>query len=238
MKRLITIFSLLAFFVIESRAQEFLAPYETFFSGQLAYVVTTEDEVIYGELRSAVTGPDRIKKLSMVDGYGKKHKFKASKIQRFAIQPSFFGKVEAVAENSSSLKELSKVNFNELVNREWLIYEQVLLPRRKKEKYALMQLLNPGFSGRIKVFHNANADETMPIRLGGIRVVGGEDRSYIVVKDNQQAIFVRKAGFVKDFGQLFGDSPDFIKKSTRRPKFKNFASHVEEYNSLSPENLN
>ncbi len=232
MKRLITIFSLLAFMVIESRAQEFLAPYETFFSGQLAYVVTTDGDVIYGQLRSAVSGPDRIKRLSIIDDYGKKHKLKASKIERFAIQPSFFGTAEAVAVNSSSIKEIMNVDFDELVNREWLIYEQVLLPRRKKEKYALMQLLNPGFSGRVKVFHNANSSETMPVSIGGLRVVGGEDRSYIVVKDNKQAVFVRKAGFVKDFARLFGDRPEFIKKASKRPKFRNFASHVQEYNSL------
>ena len=123
------------------------------------------------------------------------------------------------------------MNFNELINREWVILERALLPQ-KKDKYALFQLINPGFDSRIKVYHNIIANKTTGLDIGGVPVTGNVERSYIVSKDGQKTRLVRKSGFLKDFEELFADKPELLEAIDKRPKFKYFASYVLAYDQL------
>jgi predicted RNA-binding protein associated with RNAse of E/G family len=67
-------------------------------------------------------------------------------------------------------------------------------------------------------------------------VVGGEDRTFMVVKGNSKPRIVRKAKYKKAFIALFGDDPDFLKAWKRRAKFKDFAQHITLYNELNNNN--
>ncbi|GAB5527211.1 MAG: hypothetical protein Roseis2KO_50830 [Roseivirga sp.] len=229
--------SILLLFALVSKvtAQEFLTPYNTFVSDRLAYVITQEGDSISGYLRSATEASGFIRRVSILDEFGNKRKFKAAQLQRFAIQPGAFAKIETVASNTSSLRRAIQTDFDEVLDREWLIYDSQEIPRRNG-KTGLLQLLNPGFDKQIKVYHHPNGSKSMPISIGNVRVVGGEDRTFLVVKDNQKPEIVRKAKYRKAFAKLFGDDTDFIRNWQRGAKFRDFAQHVAVYSKLQASN--
>jgi hypothetical protein len=222
---------LLVALVSQAAAQEFLAPYNTFVSNQLAYVITQEGDSIPGYLRSATEASGFIRRVSILDEFGNKHKFKAAELQRFAIQPGAIAKFDAVISNSRSLRQVIQTDFNEVLDRDWLIYDSQQIPRRNN-KTGLLQLLNPGFDQHIKVYNHPNGSKAMPIRLAGVPVVGGEDRTFLVVKDGADPVIVRKAKYKKAFASLFGDDPAFMSNWHSGAKFRDFSQHVAVYSDL------
>lgn len=221
--------------VSEVTAQEFLTPYNTFVSDRLAYVITQEGDSISGYLRSATEASGFIKRVTILDEFGNKRKFKAAQLERFAIQPGAFAKIETAASNTSSLRRAIQTDFDEVLGRDWLIYDSQEIPRRNG-KTGLLQLLNPGFDEHIKVYHHPNGSKSMPISIGNVRVVGGENRTFLVVKDNQKPQIVRKAKYKKAFARLFGDDTSFIRNWHRGAKFRDFAQHVDVYSKLQSTN--
>ncbi len=230
----ITILLLIAL-VSEVTAQEFLTPYNTFVSDRLAYVITQEGDSISGYLRSATEASGFIRRVTILDEFGNKRKFKATQLQRFAIQPGAFAKIETAASSASSLRRAIQTDFDEVLDRDWLIYDSQEIPRRKG-KTGLLQLLNPGFDEHIKVYHHPNGSKSMPLSIGNIRVVGGEDRTFLVVKGDQKPQIVRKAKYKKAFARLFADDTDFIRNWHKGAKFRDFAQHVAVYSKLKDDN--
>ncbi|MFN8339716.1 MAG: hypothetical protein U0T36_11935 [Saprospiraceae bacterium] len=53
---------------------------------------------------------------------------------------------------------------------------------KKKKMTLLLQILNPGFARNIKVFFDPYAGETASFGFGGIKVAGGDAKSYYVKK--------------------------------------------------------
>lgn len=226
---------LLIALVSKSAAQQLLDPYKEFFSNQLAYVITQEGDSISGYLRGAAEASGFIRKLTIMDENGQKHKFKAEQLQRFAIQPGVFAKIESVADQATSLRKIIQADFHEILERDWLIYDSQTLPRRKN-KTGLLQLLNPGFDENIKVYNHPNGSRSMPLGVGGIKLTGGEDRTFLVVKGNGEPQVFRKAGFKKSFTELFADEPDFVNGYGRDVKFKHLAIYIAQYNELKARN--
>jgi hypothetical protein len=215
----------------QAQAQSFLTPYSTFISDKPSYVITQDGDSIFGTIRSVLHSGNFIKRVSIKDNQGKVHKLEAFQIRRFATQPGNYAFFETIAERTSSLRQIIKTDFKDVRDREWLIYDRELLPRRTN-KYGLLQLLNPGFDQHIKVYDHPNGSKSMPIKVAGIRVVGGEDRTLLVVKDNQQAVIIRKVSYKQSFADLFSDEPELIKAIDGKPKFEDFAQHIFAYNDL------
>ena len=105
---------------------------------------------------------------------------------------------------------------------------------KKKDKYVMMQLLNPGFDSKIKVYVDPNAGESAGVGVGGVKLVGGEDKSYLVVFDGGKSTKYKKGKYKKEaLGQLYKDC-DVFKQNYEGEKFKwkNFAEHVFVYDQL------
>lgn len=235
MQKLKITIMLLVALVSQVAAQEFLTPYNTFVSDRLAYVITQEGDSISGYLRSATEASGFIRRVTILDEFGNKRKFKATQLQRFAIQPGAFAKIEAAASSTFSLRQAIQTDFDEVLDRDWLIYDSQQIPRRKN-KTGLLQLLNPGFDQHIKVYHHPNGSKSMPISMGNLRVLGGEDRTFLVVKNDQKPQIVRKAKYKKAFAQLFADDTNFIRNWHKGAKFRDFAQHVAVYSKLQAAN--
>jgi hypothetical protein len=102
----------------------------------------------------------------------------------------------------------------------------------KAGKLRLMQLLNPGFDTRVKVFADPNAQKTGGLAIGGIRVSGGEDRSFLMVKGDQQAVVVKKSSYRRNFEDLYGDCPAMVKTfAGEKIQWDDLAAHVFAYDS-------
>lgn len=210
------------------RAQEFVEPFADFFSMKECYVVTNADVEIHGKLRGATDSKGFIIRLTIVDEYGVKHKFKASQVKRFAIKPDGFTKMNTLNEKTTSIRHAVKTDYNNILDREWIYYDAERMPRSKKA--GLLQLLNPGLDDYVKVYYHPNGSKSMPISIKGIPVVGGEERTFLVVKENGDTEIVRKASFERSYKKIFADEPAMLE--VRNPHFRNFAEHIANYNEL------
>lgn len=95
-----------------------------------------------------------------------------------------------------------------------------------------MQLINPGYNSRIKVYHHPNANKTQAITGSNIDIVGGEDKSYLVVKDGKRAEIIKKKNYRNAFGALIGDCSEYIKYMVdQKISFWDMATHVFHYDT-------
>lgn len=186
--------------------------------------------MIEGTMASAFIANGFLKSVNIKDSDGVKHKYKAEQIKRLKVKAGILAKMDMMAESSESIKKIIKTDFNEIVEREYIIYEQALLPK-KKDKYRLLQLLNPGFDHRIKVFQDPNAKETK----GVMGVGGGDDKSFLVVKDGAKSEEIKKGKYKKEFPILFGDCDLAKVMDNSKMKYKNFAAHVFVYDQICGE---
>lgn len=217
-------------------AQDFMEPFSDFISDRECYVITNRGETITGYLGGATELSGFITRLRIRDEEGKLYKFKAEDIQRFAIRPGAFAKLATIAEKSTSIRHIVNTNQDNILDREWIYFDAQSMPRRRN-KIALLQLLNPGLDEFIKVYDHRNGSKSMPVSVAGVNLVGGEERTYWVVKGDGKPVIVRKASYKKSFVDLFVDEPDLISAQRERPKFKDFASHIHAYNELKYKSL-
>jgi len=211
-------------------SQSFITPFKSLPLGSEIIVETSTDEIIKGKLSSGLLAGSKLLSLTVKDESGKKHKFKAKKgeIKKVKIKLGKLAKMALAAESGSSIKGLVKTDFNEVLNREYAILERALQPK-KKNKYELMQLLNPGFDKIIKVYMDPKAKETMSI--GG--VIGGNAKSYLIVKNGAKSYKLKKSKYKKEFKDLFGDCEAMMKElGSDKIKWNDFAEHVFLYDQL------
>ncbi|MDN4166677.1 hypothetical protein QWY31_14295 [Cytophagales bacterium LB-30] len=212
-------------------AQSFLTPVGGMIGKQEGYVVLLSGDTLQGKLTMATQMNGLLKTFTFVTTADEKRKLKAEEVQCLWLKAGTLAKLEAMSEASRSLKRMASTDFDQIMNREYIVYERALLPG-KKEKYALLQLLNPGFDHTIKVYEHPNGGETAETSIGGLTVSGGEDKSYLVVKNGAQAQVVKKRTYTESFAWLFGDCPDMVRhysEQNEKISFWDFASHTFDY---------
>ncbi|MBX2970471.1 MAG: hypothetical protein KF803_13965 [Cyclobacteriaceae bacterium] len=179
---------------------------------------------------------------SMINGYlnnfnirlenGEKAKFKPEDVARLSVKASKLAKLAMMTESASSIKEMTKTNFDEIVNREYIVFETAMR-HNKASKLRLMQLLNPGFDSQIKVFADPNAKETMGVGVGGVKLTGGADKSYLFVQNDEKAVLVKKGSYKKNFDELYGNCPAMLQVfAGEKVKWNDVAGHVFAYDHV------
>lgn len=192
-------------------------------------ITLANGEEVTGKLKSAVFLNGYLDKVTLKKANKEKLKLKPADITRLAIKASKLVKLSMIMESASSIKEMTHTNFDEIVNREYIIFETAGR-HTKAGKLRLMQLLNPGFDSQIKVFVNPNANKTAGISLGGNRITGGMVRSYLFLKDGTKTIIVRKSNYKKDFLELYQNCPKMLSVfEGNKIKWDDVAGHVFAY---------
>jgi hypothetical protein len=208
-------------------AQQFIEPVEYPMSKE-CYLTLKNGVETKCEFKSAIIS-NGIKSMTIVDENGVKIKYKAAEVEKLRIKMTTLAKIGTIVEGMESITDAANLDVTEIIEREFIIYEQALLPK-KKNKYALLQLVNPGFDDRIKVYENPMGQESGGLSLGGVKVTGGEEKSFLVVKDGDKSIKIKKGSYKKDFSMLFGDCTEMIKiLSDEKIKFQDMALHVLYY---------
>jgi hypothetical protein len=193
-----------------------------------ASTLTKDGKAISGDIRMAVFGTRGLKSFTIRDESGNKHKFQAEDIATLKVKVDGWAKLEMMSEKTMNLNRMVNADFDEIAEREFIIYEQVQVPG--KNKYVLAQLLNPGWDRKIKVYHNPIGAETQQVGIAGVPLAGGDARNYIVIANEQASIILRKSKYEKTFSQIFANCPDMEENFQGRDrKFKHFASHVFAY---------
>lgn len=218
-------------------AQGFITPLEAddmpiFTNGKECIIKLASGEEITGKFLGG----------AMINGYlnnfnirlenGEKAKFKPEDVAQLSIKAGKLAKLAMITESTSSIKEMTTTNFDEIVNREYLIFE-TSMRHNKASKLRLMQLLNPGFDSQIKVFADPNAKETMGVGVGGMKLTGGADKSYLFVQNDEKAVLVKKGSYKKNFEELYAKCPAMLQAfSGEKIKWADVAGHVFAYDQV------
>ncbi len=73
----------------------------------------------------------------------------------------------------------------------------------------LLQLLNPAFPQKVKIYHDPLASETSKASIGGFTVAGRADKSYYAKIGDDVAYRIAKKTYDDDKPKVFSDCPDF-----------------------------
>lgn len=195
------------------------------------YVVTNIGDTIRGKITTSVAISGKLKSFTIKSGEVK-HRIKAKEARLLAVKPNEMIKWVSAMTNSS-LEKILKTNYEAMNKREWVYFEQALLPK-KKDKYAFLQLLNPGFDSKIKVYLDPNAEQTGGWSVGPHQLTGGEDKSYLVVFEGGKSELYKKKKYKKEaLGKLFKNCDVFKEYyGDERFRWENFSEHVFVYDNL------
>ena len=230
MKKLFLFTLILTTASISGFSQSFISAVSEFQPSNDCIMELTDGTIVKGKVGMATINNGYLSSLTLKDEDGTKHKHKAETIKEFKVKMGFEAKLDAAT--SSSVSQTFKTDFNEVINREYIIYRQALLPK-KKDKYRLMQLVNPGFDSKIQVFDDPGGKETGGLSAGGVQLTGGKDKSYLVVIDGKKSVEVKKGNYKKDFAELYGGCKEFMANvDSKKPKFWDMAAHVFAYDQL------
>ncbi len=220
--RIITIFvlSILLLAAINPKAQ-FVTPLTTV-SGQ-AEVTTVEGKSYSGKLKNTIFSSTGIMSFILIDTTADDIKFKAEEVKQLKLEVDGLAKLEIGAKQSLNNSKFANSNYNEVDDRKYIYWQRVKNP--DKDKYCLMQLLNPGFDDLIRVYDLPKAKSAEPSDDG---VHGNIPTAYYVVKNGKTLKITKKKYKEQDFELLFGDCQQLI--DNNEPEFEAFAEHVFYYN--------
>ena len=222
---------------LNARAQKFSIPLEGFSNKKTTYLHMEDGSVMKGNLYG--TGFKRSKGLvelvKMKDASGTKMKVEPSKIVYMYLPPSGLAKLDAAMEQVGSMNNWDKnTNYDTtLLKDDYVYFEKSPTVVKKKTQQLMLQMLNPSFSNKIKVYHDPFAGETMSAGVGGITVAGGLDKSYYVKRESDKAAWrLFKKNYKEEFPKLFADQPEFVKKYQQDLKWRDLEKHIWEYSQL------
>jgi hypothetical protein len=116
----------------------------------------------------------------------------------------------------------------DLLNQGYVYFENSKVMIGKKSTTMQMQLLNPGFSKNVKIYHDPFAKETASIGVAGVKVAGGDEKSYYIKTGDDAAYKLEKKNYSKEFKGLWGKCDEVIKKYPEI-KWSELTKHVTDY---------
>ena len=113
----------------------------------------------------------------------------------------------------------------DLIGNGYVYFEQSDVRIKKKTETLMLQLLNPHFSNKIRVYHDPLAKETASIGVGGIDVAGGLDKSYYV-KTDDVAVKLKKKDYDDEFPLYFKSCKALTKKYGKDDKHDDLLNSI------------
>ncbi|MBC6400972.1 MAG: hypothetical protein GDA37_08190 [Ekhidna sp.] len=177
-----------------------------------------------------------IKKLKIISSSsGKKVKINPKEIDYMYVAPSAFGKL---TQKIGAATDLTRIQDNELssehLNNGYLYMESSRVQIKKKKVMDIMlQVMNPTFSKKIKVYDDPFARETYGVGVGPVTLAGGLDKSYYIKKAGEEiARRIKKAEYKRDMDELFSECPSVIQKYGDTPQWSEFEQFIYDYSIM------
>lgn len=181
------------------------------------YVVTVQNDTLRGEVRIGSLVNDSPAGVVVRTTDDKKVKLKGDELKLIAQRiPNFAYATGAIPRE-----------------REMVVFERVPNPRRGG-KPMLLERLTP-FGGTIALYFDASGwKKSVEYTFGDFTIGASQELSYIVVKNNVEAVLAKRGTLEEIHENLFGDCPEFIRNhpvATRRD-WRFFGEMVTDYNRL------
>jgi len=172
-------------------------------------------------------------KLENING-GKKVKVNPEDISHMYIHP---GGLSKMVQKMNAATDLTKIRDGELSSEHlddgYLYMESSNVQvKKKKTQYCMLQLMNPSFSKKIKVYNDPLSKETASVGVGGMKMAGGLAKSYYIKKEGEDlARRIKKKEYKQDMEALFSECPDVLSKYSADPSWSEFEKFIFEYST-------
>ena len=202
-------------------AQVFNPPAEGFSRQKTAYVTLEDGKEVAGTIDKLKRKKGLITNIILEAEDGTALDYTPEQVKFMYLPQSGLDKL---GKGMDFLNDATKWNRDDLdaykIKDGYAYFEKAEVMVKKKKIALMMQLLNPSFSGKIRVYHNPYATETTQLTVGGIGVAGGDDKSYYVKKGDGVAFKLEKKNFGDEFGKLFADCASVKKDYGINPKWR------------------
>jgi len=218
-------------------AQSFAVPLDGFSKKKTSYLHMEDGTVKEGLLGGFKRAKGQIETVKMKSESGGKIKIDPAQIKFMYIPPSNLGKLAAANNRAGNISKWNAPsNMDSTLMGDGYVYFEKMTTQIKKKKTEdlMLQMLNASFSGKIKVFYDPFAKETMGVSVGGVTVAGGLDKSYYVHKvgSDGPAFKLEKKNYKEQFAELFGDCDEFMAKYGDDIKWSDLETHIYEYTQM------
>jgi hypothetical protein len=92
--------------------------------------VTNAGDTVSGRVTTVMLAMGQLRSFTIKKDDGSKAKFKSADVKSLAIKPSKIANMES-AMSVQSVMTASSINFDEVINREWVYFEKALLPKKE-----------------------------------------------------------------------------------------------------------
>ncbi len=164
-----------------------------------------------------------------------KTKINPEDIDFMYVPPSAFAKLTQTLEAANDLTRIQDGELSsEHLDNGYLYMESSNVQIKKgKTQYCMLQLMNPTFSKKIKVYNDPFAGETASVGIGGLTVAGGLDKSYYIKKEGEDlARKIKKKDYKRDMTELFSECPAVIEKYGETPQWSEFEQFIYDYSTI------
>lgn len=213
---------------IQVNAQEdiLLTPTTNFSQVEEVYISLLDSTEIIGKLRRVYKEKGLITAIKIKDENGIKHTLSSEKI-KFIYLP--ISEREIKSKRSDFFNNVENWNTNKmyehLVFNGYTYFESTSIKKKGGNKKVLLQLLNPSFSSKVKVYANPRATKSVT-KIGKL-IVSSNIKSYYISKEDDFAYKLMKKNYKKEFNTLW-NCDRLLKKYPKR-KWKNLIKHINDY---------
>jgi hypothetical protein len=153
---------------------------------------------------------------------GERFGLHARQVEQLLVPANNMIRMAMAEEGSGSIEAAIKTDYETIHDAVMLVFDPVTWP--KTDKVYLLQLLNPGYDQRIRVYPVELSKEVTFFSARGIPLFGEDDGTPRKIKEHR---------YDNEFLWLYGDCPRFLAERPKRDRdFKYFSEDLRLYDQL------
>jgi hypothetical protein len=229
----LSLFTLLLFTSKFTYSQSFIPAFDRFSGKEVAYFNMEDGSKIEGIIEDLDRRKGLIEEITIIPtGEKKKKKLLPKDIKNMYLPGSGFNKISNALDQATDAQKWKNNDINtEIISKGYAYFEKVTTLIKRDKEVLMLQLLNPAFSLKIKVFHDPLAQESMGFGVAGVTLAGSDEKSYYVQVGNENAKRIKKKDYDDEYLILYKSCPDLLKKLKEDHRWTNFDKHLIEYTS-------
>ncbi len=232
MKKLALLFYVLSYTTVS--AQLFTPVFDLFSIKEVAYIHLEDGTTLEGIINSVNKTNGLIKSISITpSGEKKKVNLKSEAISEMYLPISSFNKLDNAINRTFNKHVLGRnkgIN-TEIIDKGYVYFEKTKVVKNKEIEELLLQVLNPSFSEKVKVYDIPLAKVSASTEVAGITITYDENKSYFVKVGDATAIKLRKKDYDDAYAALYKDCPTLLKKLENNHRWAKFDEHLWSYST-------
>ena len=229
---LLSLFLLIGPLEMDAQKKRYIAtPVDGFSKGKTSYITLTNGEQFEARIKKMKRKKWLFQEMEFITEDGKKLKYPASEIKSMYLPQSGMDKL---GKFTDSMYDVTEWEGSEELNQEHLkegyAYFESTEVNYKKDKVQtlLLQLLNPAFSSKVKIYHNPASAERGGMRVGGFKVTESVENSYWIKVGDDTAFKIKKKQYDDMAEVIYAECPNYLRK-LKKYDWKKFGEDVYNY---------